>query len=160
MVETDSSCLFTGHRRLPPDRVQALKRVTEETVCAMSRMGVLDFLCGGALGFDLLAGEAVLGLKAGGLPVRLQMVLPCRRQHEGWPEAERARLDRLVTRADGVVCLSENYFTGCMKIRNQYMVNRAARCIAYLTHMSGGTFYTVSIARRAGLEITNLATLI
>lgn len=160
MDEKNSSCLFTGHRRLPAGRFDALKRATEEAVCAMNKKGVFAFLCGGAMGFDLLAGEAVLGLRAGGLAVKLHMVLPCRQQHDGWPQAEKARHDRLVTQADSVVCLSEDYFNGCMKIRNQYMVNRAAHCIAYLEHLSGGTFYTVSIARLSGLEIVNLATLI
>lgn len=70
---------------------------------------MLDFYCGAAWGFDLLAAEVVLSLK-GELPaIRLICVLPYRGQSEKWNLIEQAKYKRVISKADDVVILSENY---------------------------------------------------
>ena len=55
------------------------------------------------------------------------------------------------------VVLSEQYYNGCLLRRNDYMVNRSSRLIAYFDgNPKGGTFYTVREAKRQGLDIVNL----
>ena len=58
---------------------------------------------------------------------------------------------------DDVVVLSERYYNGCLLRRNDYMVNRSSRLIAYFNgNPKGGTFYTVREAKQQGLDIVNL----
>ncbi len=53
--------------------------------------------------------------------------------------------------------MSERYYNGCLLRRNDYMVNRSSRLIAYFDgNPKGGTFYTIREAKRQGLDIVNL----
>lgn len=66
---------FTGHRQLQEPIAEIERRVTE-TVEALIRKGYLYFGAGGARGFDALASEAVLKLKAAYPQIHLILVLP------------------------------------------------------------------------------------
>ena len=59
-----TTCCFTGHRRIPPEAVAPLRERLEAEIESLIRQGVRYFGAGGALGFDTLAAEAVLDLKA------------------------------------------------------------------------------------------------
>ena len=89
--------------------------------------------------------------------VSLFVVIPYRGQPSGWDEADIRRYERINKAADGVICLTEHYFRGCMQSRNRYMVDRSSVCVCFLTESAGGTAYTVKYAQKRGLEIWNLA---
>lgn len=59
-----TTCCFTGHRRIPPEAIAPLRERLEAEIESLIRQGVRYFGAGGALGFDTLAAEAVLDLKA------------------------------------------------------------------------------------------------
>lgn len=119
--------------------------------------GYRTFLCGMALGFDMLAAEEVLTLKSALPDIRLVAVVPYRGQSERWSPCEQQRYERLLAMADDVKVLSERYYDGCMLRRNDYMISHADRIIAYFDGKpKGGTFYTVRNAIRHGLTVTNL----
>ena len=44
-----------------------------------------------------------------------------------------------------------------MMVRNRYMVDRSSLCLCYLRKASGGTKSTVDYAKKAGLQLLNLA---
>ena len=158
-MTTMRACCFTGHRRLPePEPV--LRQKLEAALLRLAAAHYEDFYCGGALGFDLLAGEAVLDTAARyALPLRLHMVLPCSReaQTRAWPAPQRQRQQRLLDRAATVVTLSPYYYPGCMQARNRYLVDHSSYCLCCLTQASGGTAYTVQYAQKKGLPVENLA---
>ena len=52
-----STCAFTGHRLLPEDFD---KNLLEEKIEGLIQGGANEFLCGMAVGFDLLCAEIVL----------------------------------------------------------------------------------------------------
>lgn len=154
-----SVCMLTGHRSLPRDggRLRAQLDLHIETLC---RSGVTEFLSGGAMGFDLLGAEAVLFAREKHPEVALTMVLPCRNQSRLYPEIQRLHYDGILARAQTVEYLSEQYYEGCMLVRNRVMAERADVCLCYLTRSRGGTAHAVAAAAARGLPITNLADLL
>ena len=60
----ESSCSFTGHRRIPQDDFLNLQKRLQKIIKQLIKQGITTFYCGGALGFDTLAAQAVL--KRGG----------------------------------------------------------------------------------------------
>lgn len=159
MVETsESACCFTGHRILPAERTEELRRRLRAGILYLrDNMGITTFYAGGALGFDSLAAESVIAQREEFKDIRLVVVIPCRDQASRWNVEQRARYEQINHAADEVICLSERYYQGCMHERNRYMVDHSHVCICYLTERTGGTAYTVEYARSKGLKIFNLA---
>ena len=54
--------IFTGHRELPGDTAPLYDALLRH-ITALYDGGCTDFVSGGAMGFDLLAAEAVLALR-------------------------------------------------------------------------------------------------
>ncbi len=155
-INREKACCFTGHRDLPQDAVKKIEERTRECVAALYARGVTDFISGGALGYDMLAAECVLAFRKTHSDVRLFMALPCKNQASGWSAANRARYEEILERADDYVYTSEKYYTGCMQVRNRFMVDNSAFCVCCCGRSSGGTAYTVKYARKSGLEVTNV----
>lgn len=152
-----SVCLFTGHRELPEQTAPLAALLDEAIEKLWLQAGVDTWLCGGAVGFDLLAGERVLALRERYPALRLHMVLPCRDQDKRYSPEDKARYDALLQRADKVEWLSPHYYRGCMLARDRVMVDRADSCVCYQTRSEGGTAYTVGLAVRKGLPLYNIA---
>ena len=119
--------------------------------------GYRNFLCGGALGFDMLAAERVLRLQCGHNDVRLALVIPCGDQSKYWNVRDVHRYERLLYAADHIRVLSPAYYEGCMQVRNRYMVDHSSLCICYLRHQKGGTASTVAYALRQHVPVLNVA---
>lgn len=151
------TCCFTGHRHIPPqdaDRIAVrLEQTLRELICA----GVTRFGCGGALGFDMLAAQTVLRLKATFPQIRLIMVLPCEGQADGWDDGARRRYAEILSHADKTVYIAKTYTPDCMLRRNRHLVNHSGICVCYLTKDGGGTAYTVRYAKKCGLRVMNIA---
>lgn len=152
-----TSCCFTGHRLLPTEKTDAIQAILECLIRKLCENGCREFISGGAIGFDMMAAEAVLKLKKTFPEIMLVMALPCRDQHIKWGRADRLRYEKLLNCADNVVYLCESYITGCMHLRNKYMVDNAELCVAYLQKQGGGTEYTVRYAHEKGRSVVNIA---
>ncbi len=157
LSECYSSCCFTGHRFLPAEKSDVIQSTLECLIRELCENGCREFFSGGAIGFDMMAAEAVLKLKKTFPEIVLVMALPCRDQHIKWGKADRMRYEKLLNRADRIVYLCESYVTGCMHLRNKYMVDNADLCVAYLKKQGGGTEYTVRYAGEKGCRVVNLA---
>ena len=149
-------CIFTGHREIPSDAAP-LRDALLRHIIALSADGYTDFLCGGAMGFDLLAGERVLALRQKLPGLKLHMILPCKGQADRFSPADKLRYDALLAQADRVEWLSPKYYRGCMLARDRVMVDRADCCVCWLTNSEGGTAYTVRLAVNKGLPLYNMA---
>ena len=151
-----SVCVFTGHRDLPEN--PAIREQLDKAIEKLyTDAGVDTWLCGGAVGFDLLAGERVLSLRKRHPGLKLHMVLPCREQDRAYAPADKARYAALLEAADKVEWLSPKYSRGCMLARDRVMADRADCCVCYLIRSEGGTAYTVRLAVNRGLPIYNIA---
>lgn len=150
------TCCFTGHRNVPKACRLALNAHLVEELNALIDKGVVNFISGGALGFDQIAALAVLKLREGNPEIRLSFALPCRDQARVWSGEQRVFYERLKAAADEVHYVSELYYDGCMKRRNQYMVDNSAYCICALKDHGTGTGQTVRMARANGLDVINV----
>ena len=150
---------FTGHRQMGEPISEVEHRLTE-IVRHLIQNGYLYFGAGGARGFDALASEVVLKLKAEYPQIHLILVLPFDEQyrHErDWTPAEITQYHTLKVRASKVVVLAAGYTPGVYYHRNRHLVNHSSICVAYLTRANSGTGDTVSYAKSRGLEVVNIA---
>ena len=150
------TCCFSGHRKLPKDKIEQIVKRLDRELDSLISQGVTDFISGGALGFDQIAASLIIAKKEMGQQIRLIFALPCKDQDKLWNDKKKRLYRALLAEADEVIYTSEEYFDGCMKKRNQYMVDQSLFCICVLLHSSGGTDQTVRYARQKGLRIINV----
>lgn len=142
-MSIEKVCAFTGHRQVEENfDVQRLK----EVLAAYIGEGYIDFLCGMAVGFDMLAAELVLKLKADYPQIRLIACIPCEGQSKYFQSAQKSRYKRILQACDEVRVLSDRYYKGCMQARDRYMVENSHLIIAYKRVNEGGTYYTLNYA--------------
>lgn len=154
-MKNQTAC-FTGHRHIEQNELTEVTQKLETALIELIESGYLYFGSGGALGFDMIAAESVLSLKARYPKIKLILVLPCSNQTAFWSIYEKNRLKKIRALADKVVCLSETYYSGCMQKRNRHLVDNSSACISYLRKNDGGTYYTVEYARKRNLKIIGL----
>lgn len=152
-------CCFTGHRNvivntdLKGRLWEALHRLVEE-------YDVTDFFAGGAIGFDMLAERAVLALKKEYSCVKLHLILPCspEAQTGKWHREQRELFREIMEKADSCTVLSEKYYPGCMKKRNEELVKNADFCICYYNNQdsSSGTGQTVRMCEKNDVTVINI----
>lgn len=157
MNHPQTACCFTGHRNLPKNHLYALKRALPAAIEDCLEDGCFDFYCGGAVGFDTLAADTILHLRAQDPRIRLHLLLPHRHQADLFSPDDRIRYYDILSRADTVFFLSDTAVSGNMLRRNRALVNHSTRCISYCTRSSGGTAYTVAYAVSRGIPVYNLA---
>ena len=139
------SACFTGHRDVDKVKLNAMMDEVGKTVVELMTRGITHYYAGGALGFDLAASVAVLNLKNRYPILTLTLALPCRDHMKGWGRVDREIFRGVMARADETVYVSEDYFRGCMQVRNRYMVDRSSLCLAYLAGGAKGEQLTFSI---------------
>ncbi len=158
----ENTCCFTGHRNIPSYLIPKVSSLIENKIVECSRAGYRYFICGGAYGFDMLAAEAIVKAIKSGADIHLILALPCRNQTEKWgslPNAENLLRRYLAIKgfAEYVRYTRDFYADGCMKERNQFMIDNSSLCIAYADEKRhGGSTQTVGMAKRANIEICNL----
>ncbi len=133
-------CAFTGHRDLEKDF--NAEKLLSEILRAIDE-GYTTFLCGMAVGFDLLAAEFVLMLKEENPKLKLLPCIPCEGQDKYYSAEDKMRYHAAMLVCEEQVVLSPYYYRGCMQVRDRYMAERADRLIAYCNKDTGGTAYTV-----------------
>lgn len=154
------TCCFTGHRKIPPEKLKDISWRLKATLVQLIENGYLYFGTGGALGFDTLAAQTVLELREQYTHIKLILVLPCETQAWSWKEKDIEIYEDIKRQADKVVYASKEYTRGCMHKRNRHLVDNSSACIAYLTESTGGTAYTVDYATKHGLTVFNIADLL
>ena len=153
----EKTCCFSGHRQLSQKKIEKIVKRLNEEVDRLIGQGITDFLCGAAVGFDLIAASMIISKKQQCVNIRLIFALPCRNQDEKWADRQKQLYRSLLSEADEIHYVSEEYTSDCMKKHNQYMVDNSAYCICALTKDISGTGQTVRYARQQGLEIINVA---
>lgn len=159
----EHTCCFTGHRKIPNERVNRLYEAISFEMSWLVSHGIVEFYAGGALGFDTIAALAVIDARNHNPRLKLNLALPCPEQAHGWNAQERETYDYILSAADSIYYCSEHYHNGVMQLRNRFMVEHSSICVCYydksLNNSSvtrGGTLYTVNYARKMGLKLLNL----
>ncbi|MBO4262238.1 MAG: DUF1273 family protein [Clostridia bacterium] len=146
IIFRENACCFTGHRDLPEDSGELTEKL-RKTVKGLIKKGVKVFYAGGARGFDTLAAKTVVALKEEYPTIKLVLVLPYRKGGKY----------EYVGKADGVEYVAEDYYRGCMFVRDRLLADMSAYCVCYLTEKRGGTAFTVGYAKNSGLTVINIA---
>ncbi len=155
-MERNVTCCFTGHRVIESKAEKPLQKELEKKLSQLIKQGFINFGSGGALGFDLMAAATVIRLKKKHPQIKLFMMLPCHEQDKFWNEKQKTKYQNVLSAADQIIYVSDNYYKGCMQKRNRFLVDAAACLLAYQEHDFGGTKYTVDYANKNGVEVTFL----
>lgn len=163
-MKRGTTCCFTGHRpnKLPwgtderDPRCLDLKRRIAGAVGEAYDRGYRHYICGMALGADFYFCEAVLALRDERPGITLEAAIPCEEQAARWAERDRDRYFALVGLCDFETVVQHHYDRGCMLRRNRYMVDHASLLITAFDGTLGGTLYTITYARRQGLDVVTL----
>ena len=152
------TCCFTGHRKI--NHTQRLDMVLKEILEDLIERKVFDFYAGGAIGWDTLCAQKVLELRQKQYPfIRLHLVLPCpaEEQTAKWTAAQKNAYYGIMKNADSVEFVSDHFCNGCMKKRNQRLIELADCCVCYYLKQktASGTGQTVRMAEKKGIPLIN-----
>lgn len=160
----DNTCCFTGHRKLPSDRIDDITNKLRHSIRILSSSGFKYYICGGALGFDMLAEQVLLDEAKTNTSIHLILALPCRDQTNKWLSPSGKEIGVLrdymaIKAAANAVYYVNNFYTAeCMKERNRFMVDKSSFCVAYYNgSIRSGSGQTFRMAKKAGLKIYNIA---
>lgn len=160
-LNSQTAC-FSGHRsqNLPwrfndeDERCLAVKNTLRLEILKAIQKNYRIFLCGMAIGFDMLCASTVLELKKDFPDLKLIGALPCKTQEKFWNAKDKKIYREMLTKLDAIRCIYDEYIGAeCMIERNKYMVNNSSLLIALYNNISGGTKFTVDYAKKQGLEV-------
>ncbi len=152
----EHTCCFTGHRKLPKDKVEQIVKNLDYEIEKLIKQGVTTFISGGALGFDQIAASLIIAMKEMGRDIRLVFALPCKNQDVLWNVEQKWLYRNLLAEANDVIYVSEDYKEGCMEKRNRYMVENSSFCVCAYLYLRSGTSQTVKHARQMGSQVINV----
>ena len=152
-----ATAAFTGHRFVDASKRDCVKKRLTRAVLDAYGNGIRNFISGFAIGFDMMAAEAIVSLKHSYPDITLIAAIPFKGQACRFSCYDRKRYDRLLEVADKVIVLSESYYPRCFLERDEFMVNHSSRLIAYYDgREKGGTFYTIRKAMAQNIPIENV----
>lgn len=152
---------FTGHRAINgtydgPLHV-ALRGELIETVRRAADNGFSNFISGMALGFDMLAAEAVLALKEQGYNINLIAAIPFPSQPNKWQDYQKRRYHSILNKIPANLRFmvdADPYAPHKLQKRNIWMIDRAQAVVAGWTGVKkGGTWNAIEYAINKGLPI-------
>lgn len=148
---------FTGHRpekltRTEKDIVRDLEKEIRQAIAD----GLSVFITGMARGVDIWAAQIVLSLRNSGYDIKLICACPYDGFESGWSKDWQKQYKEILTAADYVKYVCEGYSRSCFHIRNEWMVNHAARVIAVFNGEKSGTKNTIDYAAKAGVPVVRI----
>ena len=158
MNETrDKTACFTGHKVFSQKKMERIEKRLNEEIDRLINEGITTFISGGEIGFDHSAASTIITKKDQGVDVKSIFALPCHNQDKYWTEIQKYLYYSLLSEADEVYYVSEEYTPDCMEKRNYYLVDNSSYCICALVKDASGTGQTVRYAQQQGLEVINVA---
>ena len=148
---------FTGHRpekltRTEKDIVRDLEKEIRQAIAD----GLSVFITGMARGVDIWAAQIVLSLRNSGYDIKLICACPYDGFESGWSKDWQKQYKEILAAADYVKYVCEGYSRSCFQIRNEWMVNHAARVIAVFNGEKSDTKNTKDYAATAGIPVVRI----
>ncbi len=159
-------CCFSGYRpskfpfKLNNDDVDFLvfQKHLFQTLQSLIDDGCRIFYSGMAMGFDIIAAEAVLYFRGKVPNIKLICAVPFENQEVAFSDEWKKRYDFVLKCCDEVEVISKNYHNGCYQIRNKYMVDNSDYIVTWYDGQKGGTRNTLLYAEKKKRYIINLNT--
>ena len=146
---------FTGHR---PEKLIRSERNIREDLEQQIRQAIADglnvYISGMARGVDIWAAQIVIRLRSEGYPVKLICACPYDGFEKGWSQDWQQQYNDVLAVADFVKYVCAGYSRSCFQVRNEWMVNHAARVIAVFTGEKSGTKNTIDYAAKVGVPVS------
>ena len=101
-----SSVCFTGHRTINPNKQQAVKEKLNSTIIELYNQGHRTFLCGMAIGFDLLAAEILIELKETCKDIYIVACIPFIGQESRFSPTDQERYNKVINSVDSKVIIA------------------------------------------------------
>lgn len=160
MEESYAVC-FSGHRpeKLPDGgdmsspAVRAVISIIYSEIEKRIADGANIFITGMSRGVDLWAGEIAAEMKCSGRPIKLVAAMPYRGFTDSFTGREKWAAGFIMSNADTVYHISEEYEKDCMKKRNQFMVDHSSALIAVCKDSRSGTGQTIRMAQKKGIDV-------
>ena len=159
-------CCFTGYRpskfpfSMDKNDSEYLKFENKliEQILKLANDGCNEFMSGMAIGFDIIAAEAVMLLRNAypKLNIKLTCVIPFPEQSAAFSDDWKKRYDFLIENSDSTVLICPEYSPGCYQKRNKYMVDNCDCVITWYDGKKGGTKNTVDYALKKGRYVFNI----
>jgi len=140
----EKTCCVTGHREIPADKLDYVKRELEREIKAALEDGYREFITGFAEGVDILFARCVNERRGEYPDIFLEAAIPYAGRIKQLDESGR----ELFAQCNGFKTICAKYQPDCFFQRNRYMVQHSSRVIAvYDGRAGGGTFFTMDYAR-------------
>lgn len=166
ITENGFKCCFTGYRpsKIPfsldreDSEYKKFENALFEELINLANNGCYTFYSGMAMGFDIIAAEAVLLLKRAypDLPIKLICVIPFPEQGDTFTSVWKKRYFEVLNKCDRKIILSDTYFAGCYQKRNVYMVDNCDYVLTWYDGKAGGTRNTLDYAASKQRYIFNI----
>lgn len=161
IYDRNKTVCFTGHRqeKLPDNgdySSQKMKTILSMLYYEIHKSieeGYDTYIVGGSRGIDLIAAEFVYQFIHQGKKIRLIVAMPYRGFGSNFKGRDLFMRGNALAEAEQVFYVSENYFGGCYKKRNKFMVDHSSRIIGVVSDMTSGTGQTIRLAEDSGLDI-------
>ena len=159
MTQAEQTCCLTGHRVIPPGEENKIMTRAKNIIQMLIReKNVRFFGVGGAVGFDMLAAEYLLYLKAHQehqLKIISVLPYPAWMETEDWTDGLRLREERILRACDKVVYVRPEYEKNVFLLRDRKLVDGSSYCVSYCNRPRTGTAYTVKYALSRGVRVYN-----
>ena len=150
------TCAFTGHRQILPEHRASLNELIAVSIAHAYDLGYRRFITGGALGFDTEVARQIIHFRISHPDVVFSVYVPFIGQELGWSASQRDAYNYIISNANEVKYISENYSNDCMKKRNRAMAEDCDMMISYVYKSRSGASQTLRMAEEMGREIRNL----
>ncbi len=164
-IDRQKSVAFSGYRAskmlssiIAPATIESVAAQISQSIAQLIAQGYTTFITGMSDGFDMMAASAVLRLKAEYEEVVLIAAIPFRGQEKGYSKVDKALYAKIIAEADISLYLSYKFISNKQYLcRNDFMVLNSSHLLCFYDGKRGGTMYTYNLARKIGLDVTNLA---
>lgn len=150
------NCSFTGHRSIPYYHEKKLSDLLDRAIAYAYEQGCRNFYTGGAIGFDTMAARKLISFRISHRDVKIIVAVPCKDQDAKWTSSQKDNYAFVLSNADEIVFVSEEYTKDCMRKRNEYLADVCDILIAYSGRCSSGSAQTIRMAESRGKTVYNL----
>ncbi|MCD7963276.1 MAG: DUF1273 domain-containing protein [Rikenellaceae bacterium] len=126
------------------------------TIHKLAEQGYKTFLSGMAAGFDLMAASAVLLARNTYPEIELICVVPFPDQAFNFAPYWKVEHSNILRQAQRNITLFGSYHRSVYHRRNDFLIENSSILVCYYDGQPWGTHYTVTAARKQGLNIENL----
>lgn len=151
IIDKEKTVCMSGHRGIDSDlNVEELYQKLYDLAIKYD-----TFLVGMAVGFDTICAKCLIKIRDSFLERKIRIIacIPCENQADRFSFFQKREYKKILQLVDEKIVLNKTYTSTCMMERNRFMVDNSSYLLAYLRRNYGGTYNTVSYAKKKGITV-------